>query len=144
LSVNGMLSARDAQDLQIQLTRLPLAEVRTLVGSGPDVTGELSATMGVQGTAAQPRVNAEVTTSALNIANQGYAGLTARAAYQEPRVQLSALLRQDNVHSLSVEGGVQLALSWVGAKLQSTLGEADVRLYSQGLSLAFLNQGGGA
>jgi autotransporter translocation and assembly factor TamB len=140
LEVNGAIGANGPQDMQLQVTRLPLSEVRTLVGTGPDVNGELSATLLVQGTAAQPHLNADVTTSALRIANQEYAGFNARVVYQDPRLQLSAQLRQDAAHSLSIEGHMPLALSWAQAKWHSGFGEVDARLYSQGLSLAFLNQ----
>ena len=140
LSIDGTLALRGTQDLQVRITRLPLAEVQMLVGTGPPVDGDLSATMRVHGTAAQPLINAEVTTSELHIAKQDYAGLTAQVTYQEPQLQLSARLRQDDVHALSIEGGIPLALSWADAKVQTVFGEIDLRLFSQGLSLAFLNQ----
>lgn len=139
LTINGTLAARGPQDLQVQITRLSLAEVRTLVGSGPPVEGDLSATLRVHGTAEQPLLNAEVTTSALQVAGQTYGGLAAQATYQAPRLQLSARLRQDTVHALAVEGGIPLALSWVDAQVRTVLGEVDLRVSSQGLSLAFLN-----
>ena len=140
INVNGVLAPRGAQDFHVEITRLPLAEIQTLVGTGPEVGGALSATVSVGGSADQPRINAEVTTSELTFAKQTYAGLTATARYEGPQLQVSAALRQDSVHTLSVDGSIPLALSWADAKMKSVFGEADMRVYSQGLSLAFLNQ----
>src|SRR4029453_1927727 len=42
-------------------------------------------------------------------------------------------------HTLSVDGGVPLSLQWEGKPSTPVLGEADLRVRSNGLSLAFLN-----
>lgn len=140
ITMNGTLAPRGTQDFRLDISRLPLAEIQTLLGTEPQVGGSLSATLSIQGTADQPRINAEMTTSELSFAKQTYAGLTATANYQGSPLQLSVVLRQDDTHQLSVAGGIPLALSWTDAKVRNVFGEADFRVVSQGLSLAFLEQ----
>jgi len=139
LSAQGTFAFQGAQSLHLEVDRLSLAEVRSLLATGPEVSGEVSAEVQIHGTAAQPELDATLTTSALTVAKQSYAGLSARATYQQPQLQLDALLRQDATHTLSVDGSIPLALQWAGESPTAVFGDVDLRVRSAGLSLAFLS-----
>lgn len=139
VSAEGSVSFIGAQNLHLQVTRLPLADLRMLWAADPQVSGHVSATAEIQGSAAQPEIEANVTTSALTVTGSTYAGLTAQLTYRQPKLQLSAALRQDVTHTLSVNGGVPLLLSWAGSFSATAGGEGDFRVQSNGLNLAFLN-----
>ncbi|MEW6297678.1 MAG: translocation/assembly module TamB [Thermodesulfobacteriota bacterium] len=139
ISITGVVSRRGTQNLQAQVQRFPLAELQALLlDDGPEVGGFVSAEVSVRGTAASPVIEANVTTDGLTIAGQSYTGLTAAAAYQQEYLRLSALFRQDATHELTIEGGVPLALGWAEDRVRPVLGAADLRVRSEGLSLAFL------
>ncbi len=139
ISAQGVLSFNGPQNLQLRVVGLTLDELRTLWATELQMSGHLSATAQIQGTAAQPEISADITTSALTVASQNYAGLTAHATYRQPQFQLTAALRQDATHTLSATGNIPLSLSWAGAFSFTPTGEGDFRIHSDGLSLAFLN-----
>ncbi|MGH7831527.1 MAG: translocation/assembly module TamB domain-containing protein, partial [Candidatus Binatia bacterium] len=58
--------------------------------------------------------------------------------YRRERLRLDLLLRQDADHVLLLQGGLPLYLGWADGKPPAVLGEADLRLKSDGLSPAFL------
>jgi translocation and assembly module TamB len=138
VSVTGMLAQQGPLDLQVQVNRFSLEELRPLLRDGPEVSGRVTAEVRVQGTAASPDVTANITTGTLTVAGQSYAGLTAQGTYRSERLDLNLLLRQDATHTLSVEGELPLTLGGAGGSSSPVLGEANLRVRSEGLSLAFL------
>src|SRR5262249_55765027 len=56
VSVGGTFAWQGPQNLQVQITRFPLADLRTLLGTGPQITGSVSSELRVQGTAAAPEL----------------------------------------------------------------------------------------
>jgi autotransporter translocation and assembly factor TamB len=139
VSAGGTFAWQGQQNLRVQITRLPLADIRTVLGSGPQVSGSLSSEVHVQGTAASPEIELSLNTSAITIAGQTYAGLAVQSAYRQQQLQVNALFRQDTNHTLTAEGSIPLSLAWAGEPAPPVLGEADLRVHSAGLSLAFLN-----
>ncbi|HKA56967.1 MAG TPA: translocation/assembly module TamB domain-containing protein, partial [Candidatus Binatia bacterium] len=139
VSAGGTFAWQGQQDLRVQVTHLPLADIRTLLGSGPQVSGSVSSEVHVRGTAASPEIDLSLDTSAVTVAGQTYAGLSVRSAYRQQQLQVNALFRQDTDHTLTAEGSVPLSLAWAGEPSPTVLGEADLRVRSAGLSLAFLN-----
>jgi autotransporter translocation and assembly factor TamB len=139
VSATGTFAWQGQQNLQVQITRLALADIRALLGTGPQISGSLSTELRVQGTAAAPEMVMDVNTSAITVAGQTYTGLTAHAGYRQQQLQVNALLHQDPTHTLTVEGEIPLSLQWEGKPSPPVLGEADLRVRSNGLSLAFLN-----
>src|SRR5262249_27984586 len=144
VSASGTFALRGPQNLQLQIARFPLADLKTLLGTGPEISGALNTELRVQGTAAAPELALDVSTGAVTVAGQTVAGQTlaaasARLAYHQQQLQVNALLRQDATHTLSVDGGVPLSLQWEGKPSAPVLGAADLRVRSNGLSLAFVN-----
>ncbi|MCS6925668.1 MAG: translocation/assembly module TamB domain-containing protein [Candidatus Binatia bacterium] len=136
---SGVVSRRGTQNFQLQVQRLPLAELHAFFApGGPAVDGTMSAEVSVRGTAASPTIAATLATDGLMIAGQPYAGLTAVGLYQHQSVRVQIAFRQDAKHVLTVEGSIPLSLGWED-RPQPVLGEADLRVRSDGLSLAFLN-----
>ena len=138
VSVSGILAQQGPLNLQVQVNRFALEELRPFLGDEPEVSGRINADLQVQGTAASPDMTANLTTGALTVAGQSYAGLSAQSTYRQERLDFNLLLRQDTTHTLSVEGGLPIALG--GGNIPSpVLGEANLRVRSAGLSLAFLS-----
>ncbi|MGH8007261.1 MAG: translocation/assembly module TamB domain-containing protein, partial [Candidatus Binatia bacterium] len=140
VSVQGVVSLQggQTQDLRVQVNRLAVAELRALVEDSPDVSGQITAEVRLQGTAAAPIIEATLNTDGLAVSGQTYADLTARGTYRQDRFDLNLLLRQDATHTLTVEGGVPVSLGWAGEGAPTTLGEANLRARSEGLNLAVL------
>ncbi len=139
VSVSGVLAQQGPLNLQVQVNRFALAELRPFLGDGPEVSGRVNADIRVQGTAASPDMTVNITTGELTVAGQSYAGLSAQSTYRQERLDLNVLLRQDESHTLRVAGGLPLALGTAGNLSAATLGEANLRVHSDGLSLAFLS-----
>lgn len=138
VSVSGILARQGPLNLQVQVNRFALEELRPFLGDEPEVSGRINADLRVQGTAASPDMTANITTGTLTVAGQSYAGLSAQSTYRQERLDFNLLLRQDTTHTLSVEGGLPIALG--GGNIPSpVLGEANLRVRSAGLSLAFLS-----
>ena len=139
-SIAGVVTRRGSQDLRAQVQRFPFAELRPFFSDdGPEVSGYISAEVSVQGTAASPDIAVNLTIDDLVVAEQSYAGLTAQGTYQQEYLRLNALLRQDQTHTLSLEGGLPVSLGWADERVRPVLGEADLRVRSEGLNLAFLS-----
>jgi translocation and assembly module TamB len=139
VSVSGVLTQEGPLNLRGQVSRFSLEELRPFLGVEPTVSGRVNADLHVQGTATSPEVTAQLTTGALTVAGQSYAGLTAQGSYRQEHLDLNVLLRQDESHTLSIEGGLPIALRGTGNVPPPVLGEANLRVRSAGLSLAFLN-----
>jgi autotransporter translocation and assembly factor TamB len=139
ISADGSLALQGRQNFQVEARRLSLADVGTALGAEPALSGHLNAEIRVQGTAAHPEIMTAVDTGRVTAAGVSYAGLTAEVSYQQRRLEVNATLRQDTNHTLTVEGGVPLSLQWAGEWPSPALGEADLRVHSAGLSVAFLD-----
>ncbi|MBI3801021.1 MAG: translocation/assembly module TamB domain-containing protein [Deltaproteobacteria bacterium] len=139
VSATGTFAWQGQQNLQVQITRVPLADLQALLRPGPQISGSLSTELRVQGTATAPEIAMDLNTSAITVAGQTYTGLTAHVGYHQKQLQVNALLQQDLTHTLTIAGGIPLSLQWEGEPAPPTLGEADLRVHSTGLSLAFLN-----
>jgi autotransporter translocation and assembly factor TamB len=138
VSVQGSAATDGPLDLTLQVKQLSLAEFKPLLAEGPPVNGVLSADVRVQGTTANPDVTASVTTDALTVAGQTYAGLTVEGVLQNKRLQVDVALRQDATHTLTVNGVAPVNLPGAADSSAPTVGEVDLRVRSDGLSLAFL------
>jgi translocation and assembly module TamB len=139
VSANGTFAWQGPQNLQVQITRFPLADLKTLLGTGPQISGTVNTELRVQGTAAAPELVMNLNTSAVTVAGQTFTGLTTHLGYHQQQLQVNALVSQDSTHTLSVDGGIPLSLQWEGKPSAPVLGDADLRVRSNGLSLAFLN-----
>jgi translocation and assembly module TamB len=139
ISASGVLGRQGPLNFQLRVARFSLQELRPFISGIPEVNGRVDADVQVQGTAASPDLTVNISTSVLTVAGQSYAGLSAQGIYRQERLNLNALFRQDEAHSLSINGGLPLVLKGAGeASFSPVLGEADLRIRSQGLSLAVL------
>jgi translocation and assembly module TamB len=106
-----------------------------LIGEEPEVTGQVDATVKVLGAITNLDVTANLTTGPVTVAGQTYAGSSLQGVYRGERLDLNLLVRQDERHSLRVDGGLPLVLK---PGTSPILGEANFLVHSDGLSLAFL------
>jgi hypothetical protein len=123
---------------QLQVEHFSLDELHTFLSDVPELKGQVDVEVKVQGTVMSPDVTAMVSTGPLTIAGQAYAGLNSRSTYQKEQLVLNLLLKQDDTHTLSIDGGLPLALLREGKVSSPVIGEANFRIHSDGLSLAFL------
>ena len=139
IELNGTISTTGVQDFHLQIDALALAELESLLPQTPEISGFLSANLQLSGTARAPLLNGNVNIAALHVAKQPYKGLTAALAYQDEHATLDLAFQQDDQHSLQIQGGLPLSVSWADGLATQILGDVNVRAYSTGLSLAFLN-----
>ncbi|MGH7844493.1 MAG: translocation/assembly module TamB domain-containing protein, partial [Candidatus Binatia bacterium] len=120
------------------MKRFPLEGLRPFLRADPGVRGELSADVELRGSAFSPLLQSKLSVDRLTIAGQPYAGLAGGASYQNERLAVDFTLRQDASHFLTAKGELPVYLGWGGEKSVAVLGEADLRIHSDGLSPAFL------
>ncbi|MGH7858900.1 MAG: translocation/assembly module TamB domain-containing protein, partial [Candidatus Binatia bacterium] len=94
-------------------------------------------------TAEAPEITADASLAAPRIAGRAYEGLSAAVRYGAGAASLDAAFRQDSAHALTVAGRVPTAISWDGGLRAEPGGDVDLRVRSNGLSLAFANAFGG-
>jgi translocation and assembly module TamB len=138
VTAKGVFALQGTQDLQVHVERFPLEGLRPFLKADPGVGGEFSADLELRGSAVSPLLQSKMSVDRLTIAGQPYAGLAGRAFYQNERLAVDFTLRQDASHFLTAKGGLPIYLGWGGEKSIGALGEADLRIHSDGLSPAFL------
>lgn len=138
IAVSGTLAEQGSQDLQMQVTQFPLSDLQTIMASFPAIAGDLSATLQLTGTRMQPEARAQLTTSPLTIRGRTYAGLTGSGIYHNDKLTLSAALRQDATHALTMNGTLPVAISWQDGRPTPQVGEADLQIRSDDINIALL------
>ncbi len=138
ITVSGKLAEQGPQDLQIQVTQLPLSDLQTLIPSFPPIAGDLSATLQLTGTRTQPEARAQLATGPLTIRGRTYAGLTGNSIYQNDKLTLSASLRQDAAHALTMNGVIPVSLSWQEGRPTPHVGDVDLQFRSDDINIALL------
>lgn len=134
----GVFGLQGNQDFNLQVNQLPLEEFHAFSPLGRDVRGQLTGDLKVRGTAQSPVLDGKIRVERLTVGGQPYAGLEATTAYAGRRARLQLQLRQDATHALNATGEMPIDINWSGNRAANVPGEADVRLYSNGLSIAFL------
>ncbi|MGE0684695.1 MAG: hypothetical protein AB7P69_27775, partial [Candidatus Binatia bacterium] len=110
VSASGVIDPQGPLNFQLQIDRLALADLRPLIGEEPEVKGQVDATVKVLGTVTNLDVTANLSTGPVTVAGQTYAGSSLQSTYRKERLDLNLVVRQDDRHSLRVEGGLPLAL----------------------------------
>lgn len=136
VSIEGTVGRKGPLQLQARVNRFPLEELRPFLGDGPELKGRLDANLIARGTVTNPEVMADLSTGALSIAGQSYAGLSAQSAYQSGQLTLALFFKQDETHTLTVNGSAPVTL--LGSDGSSGVGEANLHIRSDGLSIAFV------
>lgn len=138
IAVSGKLAEQGPQDFHVQVTQLPLSDLQIIVPSFPLITGDVSANLHLTGTRTHPEASAQITTSSLTLRGQPYAGLSGQGTYQNDKLTVSASLRQDAAHALTMDGMIPVSLSWHDGRPVPYVGEVDLRLHSDDINLALL------
>jgi Uncharacterized protein conserved in bacteria len=139
LLLDGALSSAGPQDLKVQLERLDLAALASLLPGEPKLAGLLSARFQIGGTAAAPAITGTTEIDQPKLGGQAFHGLAAKLDYRRQRAVLDFTFQQDRSHALTAAGVLPLALSWANKWQASALGNMDINVRSKGLNLAFLN-----
>ncbi len=139
VAASARLSRSGNQRLQVAIDRLPLEWLRAFSASAPEMSGAITAHIGLDGTAAAPHIAVTMQARDLRIAGQPYAGLRAALEYRQPAAAMDLRFDQDEKHALTATARLPLDLRWDPAALVRVSGDLDVAARSNGLSLAFLN-----
>ncbi len=139
VSLEGRIGLAGTQELRLNVERLPIETLTTLMAQPPKISGIIGGTARISGTAAMPEITSSLKLSDPTIAGQPYTGATAEAQYRGKRVVLRAVLQQDPSHSLNANGTMPLLLSWQDKFRAEPLDGMDVRVQSAGVSMSFLN-----
>jgi translocation and assembly module TamB len=134
----GVIGLQGNQDFSLQVNQLPLEEFHAFSSLSRDVRGFATADVRVRGSARSPVLDGKIRVERLTVAGQSYAGLEGTTAYNARRLRLQLQLRQDAAHALNATGEMPIDISWGGNRAPNVPGETDVRVYSNGLSIAFL------
>lgn len=138
IRASGIFDLQGQLQGQLRIDRLALEEIRAFLSDVPELKGRVNVEAKIQGTMTSPDVTASVFTGPLTVAGQTYAGLSSHGAYQKGQLSFALLLKQDDTHTLQVDGGLPVVLPQQGHASSVVLGDADIRVHSDGLSLAFL------
>ncbi len=137
--VNGQFSLTGSQALEFAFNGLSVEGLLAVMADPPPLTGRLDAQGQLAGTATEPAVGVTARLTESTIAGQRYAGVTAAFDYRDQLINLNLTARQDDARELRAVGAVPVALSWYPEWRAEAVGNMDVRVFSDGLSLAFLN-----
>jgi autotransporter translocation and assembly factor TamB len=137
--LDGHAGTAGAQDVLVQIDRLRLGTIKTMLRQNADLSGNLSMKTHVGGTAVAPIIHSASHITGLRAAGQSYQDLSLMLAYTANRANLDLMLRQDNTHSLVAKGALPVVLGWANGFKMTPRGDIDFRASSSGLSLAFLN-----
>lgn len=143
LALNGRFALSGAQDLSLNIDKLPLDTVAAFMTQAPKMSGLLAVKARVAGTAAAPEIAVSAKLSDASFMGQAYTGASADIGYQSGKASLRAIVQQDAAHSLNATGTLPLALSWHDGWRADFANGMDMRLQSSDVSLAFLNAFGG-
>jgi len=139
VTLDGNISLSDAQAVNLTVDRFPLESLAPFLPKQPKITGLVALQAKIGGTAAAPQIKGELRLTDSTIGGQKYDGLVADASYGERQATINVSVRQDRGHSLNATGKLPLHLSWHDGWRSEVAGALDLRVQSNGLSVAFLN-----
>jgi autotransporter translocation and assembly factor TamB len=139
VTAKGVTGWQGTQNLFVQVNRFPIERLRAYLKDAPAVGGILSLTVQIHGTAAQPIIDGSLNAESLTVAGQPYAALTGQAKYQTERLSMDLRLAQDQNHDLTAKGVLPVYLGWGDNRSPAVKGDADLRIYSEGLNPTFLS-----
>ena len=138
IALSGTLAEHGSQDLQVRVSQFSLPDLHTLIPSFPPLEGHLNLNLHVKGTQTQPEAKVQLTTSPLSFRGQSYAGLTGHGTYQNEKFLLHAALQQNATHTLILDGTLPVSINWHDEQPTPQVGDADLRLHSDGINVALL------
>ena len=139
INLDGQLGFAGKQDLRLEVDRLPLETLSAFMSQPPKMSGVINMTARISGTAAAPEITSSLKLSDPTIAGQAYAGAVAEIHYRERAAAIRMTVQQDTTHSLTANGTLPYVLSWHEKFRVEPAEGMDIRVQSDGLSIAFLN-----
>jgi autotransporter translocation and assembly factor TamB len=139
IAINGRFATSGKQDLTLQVDRLPISAVSPYLPKPLPMTGTLNLHAQVTGTAAVPEITASANLTDGSIGGQSYGGIIGDVAYRSARADIKFTVRQDADHALTATGTIPLVLRWSPQWQAEATGDMNLRVQSNGLSIAFLN-----
>ncbi len=139
VTADGSAGASGAQNLHLSIARFPIETVKSFVADLPDFHGMLGLRAELTGSAAAPHLSVTTEVRELRVANQSYAGIDGKLAYDSTRASVDVRFDQDAEHRLTATGSLPIAARWEPAFEARPTGDLDLAVRSSGLSLAFVN-----
>ncbi|HUC97677.1 MAG TPA: translocation/assembly module TamB domain-containing protein, partial [Candidatus Polarisedimenticolaceae bacterium] len=139
IAINGQFATSGKQDLAVIVEGLPISAVSAFLPKPLPMTGTLTVRAQVTGTAAAPEVTASANLTDSSIGGQSYGGIVGDIAYRSRTADIKLTVRQDPDHMLTANGTIPLILRWSPQWQAEATGDMNLRVQSNGLSIAFLN-----
>ncbi len=139
IAINGRFATSGKQDLAVTVEGLPISAVSAFLPKPLPMTGTLSVRAQVTGTAAAPEITASANLTNGSIGGQSYGGVMGDIAYRSRSADVKVTVRQDADHVLTTNGTIPLILRWSPQWQAEATGDMNLRVQSNGLSIAFLN-----
>jgi autotransporter translocation and assembly factor TamB len=139
VAINGRFATSGKQDLAVTVEGLPISAISAFLPKPLPMTGTLAVRAQVTGTAAAPEITASANLIDSSIGGQSYGGIIGDIAYRSRTADIKLTVRQDADHVLTANGTIPLILRWSPQWQAEATGDMNLRVQSNGLSIAFLN-----
>ncbi|MEX0803507.1 MAG: translocation/assembly module TamB domain-containing protein [Candidatus Binatia bacterium] len=139
VALNGRFATSGEQNLTVNIEGFPVGGLSAFMTQPIAMTGTINIRAQVGGTAAAPVIVASLNLADATIAGQHYGGAAGAVTYRDRIADLKLTVRQDATHELIANGRVPVILSWSPEWQLEAAGDMNVRVRSEGLSMAFLN-----
>jgi autotransporter translocation and assembly factor TamB len=136
LSLDASIEAGGGQNIAVQARAIDLPLLHPLMPPGQQVAGELSTDITVRGTSAAPSIQANLEINHLAMNSQKIGDLNATVNYKPSAIALNATLAQEPNRQLSLTGEVPVHLNWTHGFAATIGNNENLRLYTDGISLA--------
>lgn len=126
IRLDGAVPRGGTADLTLAMDGIDLQSLRTLTGTGPDVSGRMQGRLRVRGSAGSPRMEASLQVDGPGVGEHRYSALEGEARYADRRLELETELHGEPGRLARVAGSVRADLA---------LQERDRRLLDDPLDL---------
>ena len=139
IAVAGQVAFGGAQDVSLIVDRFDLADLNPFIASNPGLSGTMSISVRITGTSALPMVAARMQIKPLGAHGYTLSEFDANANYTSGKLIADAELYQNATNQLLANVTIPMELGWDKKFVAYASGGLNGRVYSSGISLAFLN-----
>lgn len=138
IRMDGAVPRGGEADFSLAMEGLDLGAVRTLAGTGPEVSGRMQGRLRVRGTAGSPRMEASARVDGPGVGEHRYAALVGEARYADRRLELETELQGEAGRLARIAGSVRSDLSLQARDRRLLDDPLDLRMSADSLPLDLL------